>query len=762
MGWFDGIASTISGALGGAASAISGAVSTASRAASSALSAAGSFVAPALSAVTSAASNVKIPSFSMPAGFQAPDLSTLTSAGISQVMESAASVQRVLNDPTKIAAQAAQTAGYDAARTAYEINKAYRIANGLPVVPFVAPTPISVAPVVKTVTEAIASIPAKVAAPVLSIMPTAETVKKQIEGAAAGAAKTANDTVKVATTAAAAIPEGITAPLSATMKAGAGTMQAVTQNPAPLANLSKSIPTYTPTATFTAPSIAAAPSGGNMIDQLVGTRDNAYTAGGETFAAGVKGNDAGATIAGAGIYGATTAVDMLAPIDALNVGNKIATGRIDQISGDEWLYGGIDVGLIALGALSGGTGYVAGKAAMKAGKVATAAAKATAVGKQITKGAEAAAPAGLAALGAAAGGNKAMIKIKKFAAPKVTKPKVTKTPAKAAAAKATSNTAAQKQAAANRAAQNQAIAQRNAAVKTRNAQIAEQNKAIKARNTAAQKKLAQKKAAQNTGPTSTPKTTAPGSVKGIETTKTAAKESTPSTVKALDAEKAGTKAAIEDAGTVKAATKSNLLPAAGIALAAGMTGIGLGSYLGGGSTLPADPNADPTDPDYPGGPGDAYPDGVPDNIPPEYLDPLTGEIDPAYWDYLNEEMDQIDAAEQAGTITPEQAAEARDQIAEQIDAAGGYFDPAFGDGTPYEAIEQAAQDATRAIPGDPLEWFRQNGLAAPAMAGTIIIVLYVVWWLYKRLVKGKHSTGHRRPRASGIASPTAGKQVVVM
>jgi len=211
---------------------------------------------------------------------------------------------------------------------------------------------------------------------------------------------------------------------------------------------------------------------------------------------------------------------------------------------------------------------------------------------------------------------------------------------------------------------------------------------------------------------------------------------------------------------VEAATKSNLLPVAGVGLATGMIGLGLGSFLGGGGeTLPEDPLM-PTDPTIPIDPTIPEIPEIPDYVPPEYVDPLTEEIDPAYWDMLNGQLDQIDAAEAAGTITSEEADAMREQIYDQIDEAGGYFDPAFGEGTPYEAIEQIAQDATRSIPGDLLEWFRHNGLAAPAIAGLLILVAAVIFVIYKRIAKGKHKAGHKRS-AKHAGSP-AGSKVVIL
>ncbi len=773
MGLFDGIASAISGAVGGITGAVSGAVKTAASAYSVASRAVGSFFAPTLSHISNAASSVKIPSFGFPAGFQAPNLGSLTSAGISAVQEAAASAARVANDPTKIARDAAQTAGYSAAKTAYEINKAYRIANGLPVEVF--------QPAVIQTAKAAANV---IAAPVISAK-QAVTSFKPPSFSFPDAGKVAAEIAKATTAAPAAAVKAASDTGSTITRSVAAAPAATTAAAAPVLALAQNIPTFslnTGPGSFISPS----PKNGNVIDQIVGTRDLSYQTGGETFARGWESGDAGTAAAGAGLYGATTAIDMLAPLDAMNVGNKVATGRINEISGDEWLYGGIDLGLMALGAMTGGTGYVAGKTAMKAGKIATAAAKASEVGKGIAKGAkETAAPVALAALGAV-GGNKAMIKFGKFTKPSI---KATGNAAQVAAKQAAAVktvTAAKKfginqassaeyikalqkrelafKQAANQAEANKARAQIIAEQKRMADLAAAQKKVVQQQAAAAQKNrfthaqdlLNQKATARTAGKTYTP----PAKVaESVGTTKAA--NTAPSSIKTLESAEAtakAEKAAIES--TTENATKRtarDYLNAGMLVATGGMISYGLSSYLGGkndpGTVTPTpDPSLTPVDPNLP-----TYPTINP--LSP-YTDPLTGQVDPSYWDTLNDQIDQIDAAEAAGTITPEQADAMRDQIAEQIDSSGGYFDAAFGEGTPYEAIENAAQDATRAIPGDPLEWFRQNGLAAPAMGGAIILVCFVVWWLYKRLVKGKHSTKHRHsPRAS---TPAQGKQVVVM
>ncbi len=62
----------------------------------------------------------------------------------------------------------------------------------------------------------------------------------------------------------------------------------------------------------------------------------------------------------------TVALDVLAPLGVMQVGNKIASGRLDEISTDELFDAALDIGLIGLGLVTGGAGYVAGKS-LKAG-----------------------------------------------------------------------------------------------------------------------------------------------------------------------------------------------------------------------------------------------------------------------------------------------------------------------------------------------------------------------------------------------------------
>ena len=83
-----------------------------------------------------------------------------------------------------------------------------------------------------------------------------------------------------------------------------------------------------------------------------------------------------------------------------------------------------------------------------------------------------------------------------------------------------------------------------------------------------------------------------------------------------------------------------------IALGAGLTGIGLASYLGGSGAdqVPTDPTL-PTDPTVPD-PGIVNPD-----VPNPYIDPNAGGLTP---DDYTAQMDALDQALADGTITQDQ------------------------------------------------------------------------------------------------------------
>ncbi|MDD4126879.1 MAG: hypothetical protein PHV39_04240, partial [Methanomicrobium sp.] len=90
-------------------------------------------------------------------------------------------------------------------------------------------------------------------------------------------------------------------------------------------------------------------------DSLYKTKSSLYDKSSEAF-------ESGNLTKGALAIAPAAAADIIAPLDLMQVGNKIFSGRSGEITQDELIGGGIDAGLLAFGALTGGTGYFAGKA----------------------------------------------------------------------------------------------------------------------------------------------------------------------------------------------------------------------------------------------------------------------------------------------------------------------------------------------------------------------------------------------------------------
>lgn len=108
-------------------------------------------------------------------------------------------------------------------------------------------------------------------------------------------------------------------------------------------------------------------SGGNLIDTVIGARDQSYEAGIGHIAAG--------NVAGGGAqFAATAAADVLLPLDLLDVSNKWMTGRGNEIDGETALWAAIDAVSLAAAPFTFGASYAAARAA-KAGKVAAKTAK---------------------------------------------------------------------------------------------------------------------------------------------------------------------------------------------------------------------------------------------------------------------------------------------------------------------------------------------------------------------------------------------------
>lgn len=102
------------------------------------------------------------------------------------------------------------------------------------------------------------------------------------------------------------------------------------------------------------------------IDAVIGARDKSYEVGLEQAFTG--------NVAGGGTQvAATAAFDMLLPLDAVDVINKLATGRGDELTSEDYLFAAIDALGVAGSVFTLGGSYAASralKAALKGGKVA--------------------------------------------------------------------------------------------------------------------------------------------------------------------------------------------------------------------------------------------------------------------------------------------------------------------------------------------------------------------------------------------------------
>lgn len=122
------------------------------------------------------------------------------------------------------------------------------------------------------------------------------------------------------------------------------------------------------------PATGKTASSGNILDTVVETRDNMIVGGAVDV---ISGKD---TAGGIVTAGSAMAVDVLLPLDLMNAVNKVATGRGDELTLEDWGYAALDGVFLGIGALTLGTGYVGGKAlktALKTGKNAAKVAEAT-------------------------------------------------------------------------------------------------------------------------------------------------------------------------------------------------------------------------------------------------------------------------------------------------------------------------------------------------------------------------------------------------
>lgn len=749
MGLFEGIQGALSSAYNAATSAAGSVVRTVSGAVASAASAIPKISLP----------SVSLPSFNAPT-ISLPSIPNLTQAGAAAIQAAQQSAAAVANSSENIAKQTALAAGKSVEYATAAAANEYRKNNGLPLIDlsiFDAP--------VKAVTSGITGAgQAIAAAPEVIpsfVAPTVQEVTAQIAKAASTVAApsvaTAGALGKAAGDAGSAIA-GIPAVLP---KISLPTVQTFT---APAASLLSTKIDAIPGLTGPGTIIPNAPSTGNLYDQVIGTRSNLYDAGGETFAKGWEGGDALGIGEGAGIYGATAAVDFIAPLDGINLANKIATGRMNEITSDEWINGGIDVALIGVGIGTGGTGYVAGKGLLKGSKFMLAADKAAVkIGEKVaaTKGAKEAAEVGaLAAIGATGG---KMIKlgsivkdVSKLIKPEVKAVKKVEKPAVKAVVKEV-----------------KAVEKPAAKTVIKEAEKPAAKAVIQKAPTVSTKNLMKKASTAAAVEKPIVKATVKPEVKAAAKDVTAVAPASSILSAAGTEEKAIAKdvstaaqdvKSVEKAAVESAAPGSSLLKNAGLVIGAGLTGIGLASYLGGSGADQAASGADngaaigdsgqPVTADTTGG-------DLTSTDPTQDGTQLTPDENAA----LNDQIGQIQDGIDNGTIDPTAGQTAQDALAQQIDDSGGNFDAAVGSDTPYQSVENAAQDATRAIPGDPLAWFRQHGLAAPVMGGLIIVILLVAWWAYKKYFKhGSGSTHGRRGKASGAsgAGSSSGNKIVVV
>jgi hypothetical protein len=148
--------------------------------------------------------------------------------------------------------------------------------------------------------------------------------------------------------------------------------------PAVLENaLSKvSLPDISKVSLPTLPSLpqGQAPGGKNILDAVIDARDKTYEQGAENIAGG---NAA----VGVGQFGGAAAADVLLPLDAVNVGNKLLTGRGGELTAEDYLWAGIDAISLAAAPFTFGASYAAARAA-KAAKVA---AKTSKMGGEMAK-----------------------------------------------------------------------------------------------------------------------------------------------------------------------------------------------------------------------------------------------------------------------------------------------------------------------------------------------------------------------------------------
>lgn len=106
----------------------------------------------------------------------------------------------------------------------------------------------------------------------------------------------------------------------------------------------------------------------NICDKVVDSLNMSLANSIVNVADGWKNNNASTLLTGvAGVVG-TGAIQVLAPVDLINVGNKLITGRGGDLEPTDWIFAGLDALAVAAGALSFGTGYAGIKGLAAAAK----------------------------------------------------------------------------------------------------------------------------------------------------------------------------------------------------------------------------------------------------------------------------------------------------------------------------------------------------------------------------------------------------------
>ncbi len=171
--------------------------------------------------------------------------------------------------------------------------------------------------------------------------------------------------------------EAVAKVVSLPVAAGAATVEAVQGGTVPKISLPNvsipdlpkiSLPKIDLSGAAKAVSLPSPPKGGNIIDTIINARDKSYDDSIEHIGAGNY-------IGGGSRFAATAAADVLLPLDLVDVGNKLVTGRGDEIDRETMLWAALDAISIAAIPFTLGGSYAAARA-LKAGKVVSKTAKA--------------------------------------------------------------------------------------------------------------------------------------------------------------------------------------------------------------------------------------------------------------------------------------------------------------------------------------------------------------------------------------------------